>query len=136
MSPTPVLALNTLPDEASGKAGLFQFSLAPEHEAAAVARRAASEGMTRAVALVPNSAWGERLLVAFSDQMQNLGGEVLSYQTYESSDNDFAGPITQLLNLNESRERYRQIAQPALVTDPADGRALCLCQKCIFIPLE
>ncbi|MFK8017049.1 MAG: penicillin-binding protein activator [Gammaproteobacteria bacterium] len=106
----PVLALNTLPDEAAGKAGLFQFSLAPEHEAAAVARRAVSEGMTRAVALVPNSAWGERLLAAFSDQMLNLGGEVLSYQTYESGDSDFAGPITQLLNLNESRERFRQIA--------------------------
>ena len=105
----PVLALNTLPDDASGKLGLFQFSLAPEHEAAAVARRAASEGMTRAVALVPNNAWGERLLTAFNDQMLNIGGEVLSYQTYETADNDFASPITQLLNLNESRERYRQI---------------------------
>lgn len=106
----PVLALNTLPETAAGKSALFQFSLAPEHEAAAVARRAVSEGMSRAVALVPNSAWGERLLMAFSDELQSLGGQVLSYQTYEGGDSDFAGPITQLLNLNESRERNRQIS--------------------------
>ncbi|MFK7885641.1 MAG: penicillin-binding protein activator [Gammaproteobacteria bacterium] len=107
---TPVLALNTLPDDVPASTALFQFSLAPEHEAQAVARRAVSEGMTRAVALVPNSAWGERLLNAFSTELASLGGDVLSYQTYESGDSDFAGPITTLLNLNESRARMRQVA--------------------------
>lgn len=108
---TPILALNTLPEDTLPQPGaLFQFALAPEHEAQAVARRAISEGMTRAVALVPNSAWGERLLNAFTGELMSLGGEVLSYQTYESGDSDFAGPITTLLNLNESRARMRQVA--------------------------
>jgi hypothetical protein len=106
---TPMLVLNALPEEAAGQSTLFQFSLAPEHEAVAVARRAFDEGMTRAVALVPNSDWGERLLVAFSEELNALGGKVLSYQTYEAGDSDFAAPITQLLSLDQSRERYRQI---------------------------
>ncbi|MEO1575295.1 MAG: penicillin-binding protein activator, partial [Pseudomonadota bacterium] len=65
----PVLALNTTGDEAPYAPSVFQFSLAPEHEAATVAERAVAEGYSRAVALVPNSAWGERLLNAFNDRL-------------------------------------------------------------------
>ena len=68
----PVLALNTTGDGTPYAPSMFQFSLAPEHEAAAVAERAISEGHSRAVALVPNSAWGERLLNAFAARLSTL----------------------------------------------------------------
>ncbi|WP_404854442.1 penicillin-binding protein activator, partial [Escherichia coli] len=45
---------------------MFQFGLAAEDEARAVASRAWGDGMRRAVALVPRGEWGDRVLAAFS----------------------------------------------------------------------
>lgn len=104
-----VLTLNTLPDDALPRANFFQFGLVPEDEAVTVARRALEEGKTRALALVPNNEWGERMLNAFATELQSYGGRLLSHAVYETGDNDFRIPITQLLNLNESRERHRQV---------------------------
>ncbi|MEM6640785.1 MAG: penicillin-binding protein activator, partial [Pseudomonadota bacterium] len=106
----PVLALNTTSADGSVTPSVFQFSLAPEHEAAAVAERAVAEGYTRAVALVPDSAWGERLLQAFNARLVELGGDVLTYETYQARDSDFAVPIRTMLHLNHSRERWRQVS--------------------------
>lgn len=105
-----ILALNYLGDEPGPRSNFFQFSLAPEHEAAQVARRAIDEGLQTAVALVPDTGWGSRLLSAFAQSLAQYGGVLLDHRVYETSSSDFGGPITELLNLDESRERYRQVA--------------------------
>ncbi|MGA9852183.1 MAG: penicillin-binding protein activator [Gammaproteobacteria bacterium] len=105
----PVLALNTLDSGKPAPAGLFQFGLPPEDEAAQVADRLIAEGLTRGVALVPQSDWGTRVMNAFSARFTQLGGTLLGAQTYPTGASDFSVPITRLLNLNDSQYREEQL---------------------------
>ena len=103
----PTLLLNYLPDNALPDPLLFQFGLAPEDEAAASARRAIAEGHRRAVAFVPASSWGERVLAAFNDAFVSYGGELLTYQTYLPEETDYKDEIQTAMLLNDSVSRYR-----------------------------
>ena len=102
-------------------AGLLQFGLAPEDEAAAVARRAFAEGHRRAVALVPKSDWGERVLAAFAREFEQFGGRMMSYESYLTEQTDFASEIQRLLLLTDSFSRYRRIR--SLVGPPLQHEA-------------
>ncbi len=104
------LALNYLPDDTQAPRNLFQFALAPEHEAERVAQRAVAEGQQRAVALVPDSDWGRRLLQAFNTELERLGGQLLSYEFYPNGATDFAAVIQPVLHLDRSHARRRAIA--------------------------
>ena len=108
--PAPVLALNTLDSNQSVPAGLFQFGLPPEDEAAQVADHLMAEGLKRGVALAPQGDWGTRVLNAFTARFQQLSGVLLGTQTYTPSASDFSVPITRLLNLNDSQYREEQLA--------------------------
>ncbi|HKS93663.1 MAG TPA: penicillin-binding protein activator [Gammaproteobacteria bacterium] len=108
--PVPVLALNTLDTTQSPPAGLFQFGLPPEDEAAQVANRVIAENLKRGVALVPQGDWGTRVLNAFAARFAQLGGTLLGTQTYAPGANDYSVPITRLLNLNDSQYRDEQLA--------------------------
>lgn len=99
----PVIALNEY--GAAGSDSFYQFSLAPEAEARQVAERARLAGYRRALALVPEGEWGERLLQAFVDHWQRLGGTLLESATYSAQESDFAKPIKALLNLDDSEAR-------------------------------
>ena len=57
--PVPTLALNSAgtPAGATAPAFLYQFALDPEQEARAVARRIATDGWVRGVALFPDNTW-------------------------------------------------------------------------------
>jgi outer membrane PBP1 activator LpoA protein len=107
---TPTLALNYTQSEVAAPAGFFQFALAPEDEAIEVARHAAANGAANAVALIPDSDWGTRLLNTFRAEFERLGGELLQFRTYDSSDQDFSLTITTLLNLSRSNQRYQRLA--------------------------
>lgn len=108
----PVLALNTTEQEHDSTAtNLYQFGLPPEDEARQIAERAAAEGLDRAVALVPEGEWGTRIVNALQQRMQELGGTVLEYQSYDPSQTDFSAPIQQLLNLDRSEQRYQRLRQ-------------------------
>lgn len=108
----PVLALNAVDDAtATPPANLYQFGLPPEDEARQIAERAAVEGLDRAIALVPQGDWGNRILAALQRRMEELGGQVLEYQTYDPSKTDFSDPIQRVLNLDRSRERYQRLRQ-------------------------
>ncbi len=76
--PVPTVALNSLPGDAPPF--LFQFSLDPEQEARAVARRIAADGHTRGIALFPRNAWGERLQAAFTAEIQAAGVQLSAVQ--------------------------------------------------------
>lgn len=107
--PVPVLTLNYLDDGALAPPGLYQFSLAPEDEAAAVAQRAIMDGHTRALALVPNSTWGRRLFTAFATAFEALGGTVLDSRSYTSGNPDFSQTIEDLMALTGSVNRYQRL---------------------------
>ncbi len=90
-------------------AGLFQFGLAPEDEARQVAERAWLDGHNQALALLPEGPWGQRLLNAFRETWEALGGKLLEYQFYPPKDNDFSPSIQALLNLDESYAQRRAV---------------------------
>ena len=107
--PVPVLTLNYLPDESLPPPGLFQFALAPEDEAVSVATRALRDGHRTAVALVPNSSWGRRLLTAFATEFEGQGGTLLDYRNFVSETPDFSGTIEELMGLSGSVSRYQRL---------------------------
>ncbi len=107
---TPTLALNFAQDDLVVPENFFQFALAPEDEALEVARHAIASGARTAVALVPNSDWGRRLLFSFQGEFERLEGRLLEYSYYNPNSQDFSLPITTLMNLAQSTQRYRRLA--------------------------
>ena len=100
----PTLALNYA-ERNDAVNNLFQFGLSPEDEAAQTAERAWLDGHGRAVALIPEGAFGERLLVAFRERWLQLGGELVDTQIYSTKDNDISPPIKKLLDIDQSEQR-------------------------------
>jgi outer membrane PBP1 activator LpoA protein len=105
----PTLALNLAPAESQVPSAFYQFSLAPEDEARAAARRAIADGARTAVALVPIDAASDRpirILTAFRDEFEALGGRLLESRAYEPQANQFSPEITDLFNINDSERRH------------------------------
>lgn len=105
----PTLVLNWADDGVVLPAYMFQFALAPEEEAIAVARRAAVDGHLRALVLVHDTDQGRRMARSFTEVFQAEGGTVLGQQAFEPRENDFSLEITGLLLLNESRARHQRL---------------------------
>ncbi len=105
----PTLALNYLPDNRSGPPLFYQFGLAPEDEARQVAERALADGHSRAVALVPDDEWGQRMLTAFNEEFAQLGGSLIASERYYAVEADFTQPIRRVLELNASMNRHRRV---------------------------
>ena len=106
----PVLALNRV-DATYQKANLFQFGLAPEDDAIAVANYATAQGFERALVLSANNAWGKRIAGAFEQQWADNEGVLLNRGQYDESKSDFAAIIKPLLSLDESEKRYQHLKQ-------------------------
>ncbi len=106
----PVLALNFLPDGRTAPASFYQFALVPEDEARQVARRVIADGRPRGVALVPAGEWGTRILAAFTEELELLGGQLLARGVYDPSDSDYTPEIQQVLRLSDSRERHARLS--------------------------
>ena len=93
----PTLALNNAGDAFVAPAQLYQYSLDPEDEARQVAMRARAEGKTRAIVMVPNNEWGQRMQRAFVTELQAQGGSLIELRAYDATARDFVGLVTQLL---------------------------------------
>ena len=115
----PTLALNriqSIPDMAAYTDGntipiLMQFGLAPEDEARQVAERAFADGYSRALVIIPNDRWGQRLYDAFRENWLALGGKILEKINYNPQGNDYSAPVKQLLNIDTSESRARRLQQ-------------------------
>jgi hypothetical protein len=107
--PVPVLTLNYMSGNAPVPPTFYQFALSPEDEATSAAARAVEEGQLRAVALVPASEWGRRVLTSFATEFEALGGTLLDYKNYEPADQDFAFEIEGLMALSQSVQRYQRL---------------------------
>lgn len=109
----PTLTLNYSDTDRRVSDRLYQFGLAPEDEARQVSERAWLDGHSRALALVPEGDWGDRVLQSFADDWKQHGGILLEVQRYPAENNDFSAQIEPLLNLDES-ERRRQSLEKLL----------------------
>ncbi len=105
----PVLSLNYTDAARPHPTNRYQFGLSPEDEATQVAERASLDNRHRAVALVPSGAWGQRLLEAFDQRYQALGGELLAAEHYTPTGADFSAPIKRALLIDQSERRYRAL---------------------------
>lgn len=106
--PITTLALNYADSHQNAPAQLFQYGLAAEDEARIAANRAWADGMRRAVALVPQNEWGNRVLAAFSNHWKALGGEMVAAQQIDRP-TDLAGQIADLFQLRASEQRAKQL---------------------------
>lgn len=107
----PTMTLNYSNDPEHSGLNLFQFGLSPENEAHQVAERAWLDGHNQALAIVPEGKWGARILNAFTESWESLGGSVVEHQSYTSKNNDFSEPIRNMLNIDESEKRKKQLQQ-------------------------
>lgn len=88
---------------------VFQFGLPPEQEARQVAERAYLDGHRQAAVLHANTSWGQRMLKAFADHWQQLGGIILTSISYNPGESDHSRPIKRLLNIAQSEARKRTL---------------------------
>ena len=107
--PVPVLTLNYLPRDTLPPPGLFQFALAPEDEAVSAAIRAIADGHQNALALVPNSSWGRRVVSSFATEFERQGGTLLDQRSFTTASPDFSGTIEELMGLSGSFGRYQRL---------------------------
>lgn len=104
----PTLTLNNT-DIQQPDNNLYQFSLLPEDEARQVAEKIWLDGHNKGIVIYPETTWGLRVLTSFSEHWQQLGGKLVEVQSYALSSRDFARPIRQLLNIDDSRRRYKTL---------------------------
>ena len=105
----PTLTLNYAHGQQEITGNLYQFGLLPEDEARQAAEMAFRQGHQLAAALVPQGDWGHRLVTAFQQRFEELGGQLISAQTYTPGANDFKRPIQSLLNIHHSYARYKKV---------------------------
>ena len=105
----PILALNYLDETVSVPSDFYQFGLSPEDEARSAAERAVADGDKRALAMVPNTDWGARVLAAFDKRLHELGGGVVQTARYTPGKADFSKPIQDLMKLDASEARHKEL---------------------------
>ncbi|MFM1890948.1 MAG: hypothetical protein RLZ44_25 [Pseudomonadota bacterium] len=107
--PVPVLGLNQVEADVAPPPNLFQFALAPEDEARQAAERAWLEGLRRPVVLAPSGEWGQRVATAFTGRWTSLGGQIAAQGNYDEQAADHSDTIQQLLLLDASTARHREL---------------------------
>ena len=105
----PVLLLNRTDHEQPGTDGhtdlVTSMSLSQADEAASIAKNALAHDQSRAIVIVPDSAWGKRIEDAFITPFIQNGGQVSASAEYERSTSDHSTMLTKLLKIDESRQR-------------------------------
>lgn len=115
----PVLALNTLGGAGTAPDPFYQFGLSPEDEAEQVAERAWQDGRRSALALTPDSAWGERIYQAFAARWQSLGGTLLRHASYGDDERGYSATVRGLL---DAAPDVRQPDKPPGQATPAESQ--------------
>ncbi|OGT61843.1 MAG: hypothetical protein A3F14_03150 [Gammaproteobacteria bacterium RIFCSPHIGHO2_12_FULL_43_28] len=103
---TPLLALNyTEPHLFNALPGNFyEFGLLPEDEAAQLAASARRSGLSDAIIIAPQNAWGRRLTSAFSSEWQTAGGNIRE-TWYFSPKTNFSQEIAKLLHVDLAKDK-------------------------------
>jgi len=106
--PLATLALNYGDDWLKPPQNLFQFGLRPEDEAREVALKAYADGHKSAIALVPNTVWGDRMLKEFKSRWNELGGILLAYERFDRPAN-LSNQIADVLQVEKSAARANKL---------------------------
>ena len=93
----------------SYKPTLYQFGLLPEDEAYQAAERAWFDGYANALVITPDTIWGNRIFNAFSSHWTELGGRIIEHVKIATNTEDYASPVKQLLNIDNSEKRTKQL---------------------------
>jgi uncharacterized protein len=88
---------------------LYQFGLLPEDEAYQAAEHAWFNGYANALVITPDTVWGNRIFNAFSTHWTELGGRIIEHVKIAAGIEDYAAPVKQLLNIDNSEERTKQL---------------------------
>ncbi len=105
----PTLALNRADiDTAVAPPLLFQFSLAPEDEAAQIADIAWQEGHRSVLVIAAQSDWQSKEMQAFSRRWQALGGRVATAALFQDQQS-LSPVIKNALNIPRSEARVKEI---------------------------
>jgi outer membrane PBP1 activator LpoA protein len=105
----PVLALNYLPAGQQAPSGMYQYALSPENEARLLARRLIADGHRHGIALVPRGDWGARVIDAFSRELTDAGGSLISQSEYDSGENDYGYQLQSILRVSDSEARHQRL---------------------------
>lgn len=106
----PTLALNFSTNDTTFLSSFYQFALAPEDEARAIANAAIAAGATTALAFVPSNQRGYQIRDNFQAAFEAAGGQVVGWSGYEPALADFSRPVADLLNVTRSQDRYRRLS--------------------------
>ena len=137
----PVLAMNYLPNGVTPGAGLFQFGLAIEDDARAIARRVFDDGLGRVAVVESDLDWSNRALESFKAQFVELGGTVVTVGTIRdaravtevvgsallvAASNERMEALSKVIGSKPEFTARRRLDVDALIalTDPAQSRAL------------
>ena len=111
----PTILLSHSDEDISGSTPhIYQFGLQPEQEARQVAERAYLDGHRLAAVVYPDTEQGKRMMKAFNDHWQRLGGVILVAEEFDPRPEDGSRPnyteaIKKLLNINQSEKRRRNL---------------------------
>jgi len=106
--PVPTLALNRADLDQGAPGNLYQFSLAPEDEAAQIADIAFQENRRRALVIAPEDEWRSREMQVFSQRWQQHGGEISATVRYFDQQS-MSQEIRAALNISQSEARAREV---------------------------
>ncbi|MEQ8515092.1 MAG: penicillin-binding protein activator, partial [Chromatocurvus sp.] len=113
--PVPVIALNRSGSNTAAGENSLQFALAPEDEAAQLARLAFADGHRRALLVRPAGEWGTKMEHSLRDTWRRLGGSLAATATFSSRETQ-SSSLTAAMDLGASGQRAadlrRQLAQP------------------------
>jgi len=108
----PLLLLN---DPGTGQEAYLQqsrissLSLSQTEEAAAIAERALTQGQQRAVMIVPQSNWGQRIEAAFGSAFVQGQGQISASAYFNPSVSDHSAVLTDVLKIDESKQRKQAL---------------------------
>lgn len=90
---------------------VYQFALTPEGEANSVAQQAWDSGVRRAAAIAPQTTLGNRLISAFTEKWEALGGVMLEPVQYDDSQSRYVTAVRKAFNLDLSSARGKQLSK-------------------------
>lgn len=105
----PTIALNYVDKNPPKHSEFFQFGLLPEDEAVQIAEKMWEQGHRFVLALTPETDWGRRIYGSFERRYLKLGGIVRELKYYDPTFVDYATPLEDLFQLNESRQRHANL---------------------------
>ena len=110
--PIPTVLLNTPSDGRLYRRlneERLAFALRPEVDAQQAAQYAHAMGLDRALVLAQDTAWGQRMVSAFSETFKSLGRQVVEQAWYNPASVDHSILLESVLGLNESKSRIAEM---------------------------